>query len=138
WNKQAEEEKKRHAERYPGYKYTPRRNSKKNCPHCSTKQAIRNHNLAMQSYVAQYPNHAYAFALNGNQYFPQSVASANGSVTQQQVSAMQAAPQQSAAQIPQQQAVYYQPNMIAMQSQQFKAEDLYPALAGGSGTPQSS
>ncbi|KAG7903933.1 hypothetical protein KL905_002004 [Ogataea polymorpha] len=136
WNKQAEEEKKRHAERYPGYKYTPRRNSKKNCPHCSTKQAIRNHNLAMQSYMAQYPNHAYAFALNGNQYFPQPVGAANGSVSQQQ--AVQAVQQQAASQIPQQQALYYQPNMVAMQPQQFKSDDIYPALASASTGTQSS
>ncbi|GME88288.1 unnamed protein product [Ambrosiozyma monospora] len=73
WNKQAAEEKKRHAEKYPGYKYTPRRNNKKNCPHCSAKQAIKNHNLAVQSYVAQYPNHSYLYGLpsSGAQYYPQ-------------------------------------------------------------------
>ncbi|ODV94959.1 hypothetical protein PACTADRAFT_29178, partial [Pachysolen tannophilus NRRL Y-2460] len=30
WNRCADEEKQKHAEKYPGYKYTPRRNSKKN------------------------------------------------------------------------------------------------------------
>ncbi|ANZ78122.1 BA75_05243T0 [Komagataella pastoris] len=56
WNKSAEEEKRRHAERYPGYKYTPRRSSKKNCPSCKAKQAMKTHSLNVQSYYAQYPS----------------------------------------------------------------------------------
>lgn len=39
WNKLAEEEKKRHAEKYPGYRYIPRRFGKKgSCPFCKNKQ----------------------------------------------------------------------------------------------------
>lgn len=39
WNKLAEEEKKRHAEKYPGYRYIPRRFGKKgSCPYCKSKQ----------------------------------------------------------------------------------------------------
>ncbi|CCH42289.1 Sex-determining region Y protein [Wickerhamomyces ciferrii] len=39
WNKLAEEEKKRHAEKYPGYRYIPRRCGKKgSCPYCKSKQ----------------------------------------------------------------------------------------------------
>lgn len=41
WVKQAEEEKKRHAEKYPNYKYTPKRNSKKKCPHCLAKMQLK-------------------------------------------------------------------------------------------------
>lgn len=41
WVKQAEEEKKRHAEKYPNYKYTPKRNSKKKCPHCLAKIQLK-------------------------------------------------------------------------------------------------
>ncbi|RCK59321.1 Repressor of filamentous growth 1 [Candida viswanathii] len=38
WNNLAEEEKKNHAKKYPGYRYTPRRNGKnKNCPVCKDK-----------------------------------------------------------------------------------------------------
>lgn len=41
WNLLAEEEKKNHAKKYPGYRYTPRRNGKlKNCPACR-RQAMR-------------------------------------------------------------------------------------------------
>jgi len=57
WNNLAEEEKKNHAKKYPGYRYTPRRNGKnKNCNFCRQK-AIRqqqaqvvgnNHNLHNQ------------------------------------------------------------------------------------------
>ncbi|KAL6454631.1 RFG1 Repressor of filamentous growth 1 [Candida maltosa Xu316] len=43
WNNLAEEEKKNHAKKYPGYRYTPRRNGKnKNCPVCKDKPVIKN------------------------------------------------------------------------------------------------
>jgi hypothetical protein len=41
WNKLAEEEKKAHAEKYPGYKYTPKRNGKKKCDYCIYKQKLK-------------------------------------------------------------------------------------------------
>ncbi|CDK26549.1 unnamed protein product [Kuraishia capsulata CBS 1993] len=53
WNKMAEEEKKKHAEKYPGYKYTPRRAVKKNCPACRARHAIKTHNLNVQNFLAQ-------------------------------------------------------------------------------------
>ncbi|GMM38817.1 Rox1 protein [Saccharomycopsis crataegensis] len=43
WNKLAEEEKKKHSEKYPGYRYVPRRSGKKgNCPACKAKAALKN------------------------------------------------------------------------------------------------
>ncbi|ODV62781.1 Rox1p ASCRUDRAFT_79438 [Ascoidea rubescens DSM 1968] len=40
WNKAAEEEKKKHAEKYPGYRYIPRRSGKKNlCSYCKSREA---------------------------------------------------------------------------------------------------
>ncbi|KAG0684533.1 hypothetical protein C6P40_002684 [Pichia californica] len=42
WNNLAEEEKKLHAEKYPGYKYTPKRNNKKKCDYCIYKQNLKN------------------------------------------------------------------------------------------------
>ncbi|GMF63291.1 unnamed protein product [[Candida] boidinii] len=71
WNKKAEEEKKRHAEKYPGYKYTPRRANKKNCPSCRAKAMVKNHNMNVQSYLAQYPNQQYGFALSNQFITPQ-------------------------------------------------------------------
>lgn len=52
WNNLAEEEKKNHAKKYPGYRYTPRRNGKnKNCPACRQKamrqQQVQLHNQQM-------------------------------------------------------------------------------------------
>jgi HMG box factor len=42
WNKLAEEEKKRHAEKYPGYRYIPRRFGKKNkCPTCKSRAHMK-------------------------------------------------------------------------------------------------
>lgn len=41
WNNLAEEEKRLHAEKYPGYKYTPKRNSKKKCDYCVYKQNLK-------------------------------------------------------------------------------------------------
>ena len=43
WNNLAEEEKKNHAKKYPGYRYTPRRNGRnKNCPVCKNKPLPNN------------------------------------------------------------------------------------------------
>lgn len=43
WNKLAEDEKKKHSEKYPGYRYIPRRAGKKgNCPACKAKAASKN------------------------------------------------------------------------------------------------
>lgn len=40
WNKQAEDEKRRHSEKYPGYRYVPRRSGRKgNCPACKARAA---------------------------------------------------------------------------------------------------
>lgn len=52
WNNLAEEEKKNHAKKYPGYRYTPRRNGKnKNCNACRQKalrqQQVQIHNQQM-------------------------------------------------------------------------------------------
>ncbi|ODV82152.1 uncharacterized protein CANTADRAFT_19731 [Suhomyces tanzawaensis NRRL Y-17324] len=52
WNNLAEEEKKNHAKKYPGYRYTPRRNGKnKNCIPCRQKamrqQQVQVHNQQM-------------------------------------------------------------------------------------------
>lgn len=52
WNTLAEEEKQNHAKKYPGYRYTPRRNGKsKNCPACHQKyirqQQAQLHNQQM-------------------------------------------------------------------------------------------
>ncbi|ONH72656.1 Repressor of filamentous growth 1 [Pichia kudriavzevii] len=41
WNNLAEEEKRLHAEKYPGYKYTPKRKSKKKCDFCLYKQKLK-------------------------------------------------------------------------------------------------
>lgn len=42
WNRLAEEEKKKHAEKYPGYRYIPRRFGKKGgCPFCKSKQSAK-------------------------------------------------------------------------------------------------
>lgn len=42
WNKLAEEEKKNHAEKYPGYRYIPRRFGKKNkCPTCKSRAHMK-------------------------------------------------------------------------------------------------
>lgn len=41
WNNLAEEEKRLHAEKYPGYKYTPKRNNKKKCDYCIYKQNLK-------------------------------------------------------------------------------------------------
>lgn len=50
WNKLAEEEKIAHAKKYPGYKYTPRRNGKnKGCPACRQK-ALRQHQAQQMQY----------------------------------------------------------------------------------------
>ncbi|CDR44049.1 CYFA0S13e02344g1_1 [Cyberlindnera fabianii] len=50
WNKLAEEEKKRHAEKYPGYRYIPRRfgNKKGSCPYCRAKASIKAQTQALQ------------------------------------------------------------------------------------------
>lgn len=50
WNKLAEEEKKRHAEKYPGYRYIPRRFGKKgSCPFCKNKQQKQQQTEQQQS-----------------------------------------------------------------------------------------
>jgi HMG box factor len=41
WNNLAEEEKRLHAKKYPGYKYTPKRNSKKKCEYCIYKADLK-------------------------------------------------------------------------------------------------
>lgn len=79
WNKLAEEEKTNHAKKYPGYRYTPRRNGKgKLCDHCKQKnlrqQQMQMHNhqiMQMQqdqyaSYVLQ-QQQAAQMSLNGLQ-----------------------------------------------------------------------
>lgn len=60
WNNLAEEEKKNHAKKYPGYRYTPRRNGKsKGCPACRQKafrqKQVQLHNQQLiQSQQDQY------------------------------------------------------------------------------------
>jgi HMG box factor len=53
WNNLANEEKKNHAKKYPGYRYTPRRNGKaKNCPHCrqDSLRQLQLHNQQIMQY----------------------------------------------------------------------------------------
>lgn len=59
WNQLAEEEKTNHAKKYPGYRYTPRRNGKnKNCDFCKQKnlrqQQIQLHNQQLLQLQDQY------------------------------------------------------------------------------------
>jgi len=58
WNNLANEEKKNHAKKYPGYRYTPRRNGKaKNCPHCR-QDSLRQLQLHNQQ-ILQYQQDQY-------------------------------------------------------------------------------
>lgn len=63
WNQLAEEEKTNHAKKYPGYRYTPRRNGKnKNCDYCRQKslrqQQLQSHNQqVLQLQQDQYTNY---------------------------------------------------------------------------------
>lgn len=88
WNKLAEEEKVAHAKKYPGYKYTPRRNGKnKGCPACRQKslkqQQVQLHNQQMyQLQQGQYQQYMQmqqqASATAGLQTpIPQSITSSN-------------------------------------------------------------
>lgn len=89
WNKLAEEEKVAHAKKYPGYKYTPRRNGKnKGCPACRQKslkqQQVQLHNQQMyqlqqgqyQQYM-QMQQQQQAASANLQTPIPQNMASSN-------------------------------------------------------------
>lgn len=88
WNKLAEEEKMAHAKKYPGYKYTPRRNGKnKGCPACRQKslkqQQVQLHNQQMyQLQQGQYQQYMQMqqqqqAAANLQTPIPQNIASSN-------------------------------------------------------------
>ena len=63
WNRLAEEEKANHAKRFPGYRYTPRRNGKKgSCPACRQKAAKHQQLQLIQQY-APIPDALYGYVL---------------------------------------------------------------------------
>lgn len=63
WNRLAEEEKANHAKRFPGYRYTPRRNGKKgSCPGCRQKLAKQQQMLQMPSY-GSIPEASYGYMM---------------------------------------------------------------------------
>lgn len=64
WNRLAEEEKANHAKRFPGYRYTPRRNGKKgSCPACRQKAAKHQQLQLIQQYAPMPPDALYGYVL---------------------------------------------------------------------------
>ncbi|CUM64609.1 uncharacterized protein PRCAT00002217001 [Priceomyces carsonii] len=102
WNNLAEEEKKNHARKYPGYRYAPRRNGKnKGCPACRQK-ALRQQQLQLHNQqMLQMQQDQY------QQYFQQTQPQA---AQPQQIQAHQQVPQpQQQQQNPQAQQANSQP-----------------------------
>ena len=73
WNRLAEEEKANHAKRFPGYRYTPRRNGKKgSCPACRQKAAKHQQLQLIQQY-APIPDALYSSSIFSKTNHPNSL-----------------------------------------------------------------
>lgn len=121
WNNLAEEEKKNHAKKYPGYRYTPRRNGKsKGCLACRQKafrqKQVQLHNQQLiQSQQDQYQQYLQIQQAQQVQQQQQAAAAAAAVVNMQtqQVSNPQMQTQQNSNQIPLQQNNSYIPQAMS-------------------------
>lgn len=123
WNNLAEEEKKNHAKKYPGYRYTPRRNGKnKNCNACRQKalrqQQVQIHNQQMiQLQQEQYHQYLQIQQQQPQQLQQQSQHTQQQQLQQQAQQYLQQQPQQHQQQHQQQAQHHFQQQAQHIQQQ---------------------